>query len=128
MAKVLMIEDDADIRGLYIEGLRQQHKDIEIFAANSAQAALDALDEIEPDVVILDIMLPAHNGVTVMYEMQSYGDWSNIPIIVFSSIRKKDLFTNEQLLAKLNVVEYCYKPTTPPSKLAEAVGRVVGVK
>jgi len=121
---VLLVEDDAELRGLYAEALLADG--IEVTAANTAQAALDALEESRPDIVILDIMLPVHNGLTIMYEMQSYDDWSRIPIIVLSAIPKADIFVNDDLIERLNIAEYLDKSLTAPTELPIIIKRVLG--
>lgn len=122
---ILLVDDDAELRDLYAQVFIQAG--MKIVAANTAQAALDALEDSIPDVIILDILLPVHNGVSVMYEMQSYEDWANIPVIVLSSVPEEDIFPNSDLLQRLNVVSYCYKPATPPSRLLEIVKGIKNV-
>lgn len=122
MKKVLIVEDDSEMRTLYAQALAGDG--FEVIAANSAQAALDALEEMMPDVVVLDIMLPVHNGITILYEMQSYDDWAEIPVIVLSAIPQEDIFSNDELMDRFNISKYCNKSDTPPTALAKTVAQV----
>jgi two-component system phosphate regulon response regulator PhoB len=61
--KVLVVEDETDIRDLLTFNLRQQGYDVA--AAESGGAALDELGPFSPDLVILDLMLPDMTGIEV---------------------------------------------------------------
>lgn len=123
MASVLVVDNDSITRGQYIASLQQAgHL---VAAANSAQSALDAIEELKPDIVILDIVLSVHNGITVLYEMMSYADWSRIPVIILSSIPKADFANSDDIWKRLNVVSYCHKSTTRPAQLADIVSEQI---
>jgi two-component system, OmpR family, phosphate regulon response regulator PhoB len=61
--KVLVVEDETDIRDLLTFNLRQQGYDVA--SAESGGAALDELGPFSPDLVILDLMLPDMTGIEV---------------------------------------------------------------
>lgn len=42
------------------------------------------LDEITPDVIILDMLLPGATGVQLLHVLQSYADLQNVPVIICS--------------------------------------------
>ncbi len=48
-------------------------------------AAIEVLDRFIPDILILDIFLPGPNAVTLLHELQSYGDLAKVPVIVCSN-------------------------------------------
>lgn len=123
MASVLVADNDSIARGQYISGLQQAGHSVT--GASSAQATLDAIDEIKPDIIVLDIVLSVHNGITVLFEMMSYNDWSRIPVIILSSIPKADFANSDDIWKRLNVVSYCHKPTTRPAQLADIVSEQI---
>ncbi len=61
--KVLIVEDETDIRDLLTFNLRQQGYDVA--ATESGTAALDEIGPFSPDLVILDLMLPDMTGIEV---------------------------------------------------------------
>ncbi len=77
--KVLVVDDERQIRRAIRAGLRSQGFEVE--QADSGEAALDAIALDSPDVVILDLGLPDINGVEVVREVRS---WSTVPIIILS--------------------------------------------
>lgn len=77
---VLVVEDDdwfaeQEVRVLGSAGFR-------VTRVGDGIAAIDHLDRMKPDVVILDIFLPGANGVTLLHEMQSYTDLGTLPVVV----------------------------------------------
>jgi len=120
MPRLVLVEYDADLRSIY--GGSLQSAGYEVIAANTAQMALDALDENDDiDLVILDLALPVHNGITVLYEMMSYEDWIKIPVVVMSNVKQADLSEAAVVWQRSSLVAFLYKPGLRPSQLVQAV-------
>jgi two-component system response regulator BaeR len=51
-----------------------------------AHAAIDAIDDIHPDVIILDMLLAGSTAIALMHELQSYSDTGVIPIILCTNL------------------------------------------
>lgn len=111
--RVLLIEDDLFLLELYRQALAGVGYLVQ--AAQGAQEGLDLLDEYGADVVVLDLMLPAHGGIEALHELQSHSDWQAIPVIVLSSVPQSRLGHGN--LAELNIQHYLYKPDTTPTDL-----------
>ena len=89
--------------------------------ATSSQMGIDLADSQVPDVVVLELAIPWHNGIEFIYEFRSYAEWFNIPIIVFST-----LFTDKHhLLKKISIDEYLYKPVTTLQQLITTCNELV---
>ncbi len=76
--RVLLVEDDADIRRLYAIGLNQRGYEVRL-AANGAEA-VERIHEERPDVILLDWLMPLMDGGEVLSRV----DVNSIPIIVIS--------------------------------------------
>lgn len=90
----------------------------------SAQTALDALDENDEnriDILVLELQLGTHNGVELLYEIASYPEWKQIPVIVHSINPKVQDDTFAEAFSQLQVREILYKPTTNSAKLVNTV-------
>jgi DNA-binding response OmpR family regulator len=67
--KLLIVDDDADIRDLLAYRFRRLHYDV--IVAVDGVAALEAVEDVTPDVVLVDWMMPRMSGVEVCHELRS---------------------------------------------------------
>ena len=80
--KVLIVEDNSDIRRLYAIGLNQHGFEVKL-AANGAEA-MERIASEKPDVVLLDWLLPLMDGGEVLRKLSAEDGLAAIPIIVIS--------------------------------------------
>ncbi|HEU4759983.1 MAG TPA: response regulator transcription factor [Dehalococcoidia bacterium] len=80
MAKILVIEDEADIADFIRRGLNI--KGYEVATASSGEEGLDRAREFGPDLVVLDLMLPGMDGVEVCRLLRRESD---LPIIMLTA-------------------------------------------
>jgi two-component system response regulator MprA len=80
MPRILVIDDEPDITSFLRRGLTIKGYEVEV--AHSGRIALDAAREREPDLVILDIMLPDLDGVEVCRRLREF---TNAPIIMVTA-------------------------------------------
>ena len=83
MTRVLIVEDDAPIRELIVDGLRHDGYDVEE-ASNGAEA-LDQLRICCPDAIVLDLMMPAMHGWDFIEGYRNLTGGKSIPIVVLSA-------------------------------------------
>jgi two-component system KDP operon response regulator KdpE len=80
--KILIVEDDADVRlGLHVR-LKSNHYDV--FFAVDALSVLAEARKHEPDLILLDLGLPAGDGFVVMDRLKTVPALAIIPIVVVS--------------------------------------------
>ncbi len=79
--KVLIVEDNSDVRRLYAIGLNQRGFEVKL-AANGAEA-VERIAHEKPDVILLDWMMPLMDGEEVLNKLSANGS-AGIPIIVIS--------------------------------------------
>jgi CheY-like chemotaxis protein len=80
-AKVLIVEDNSDVRRLYAIGLNQRGFEVKL-AANGAEA-VERIGAEKPDVILLDWLMPLMDGDEVLRKLHENGNGS-VPIIVIS--------------------------------------------
>src|SRR6059036_3881944 len=80
-AKVLIVEDNSDVRRLYAIGLNQRGFEVKL-AANGAEA-VERIASERPDVVLLDWVMPLMDGGEVLAKLREVTDTA-IPVIVIS--------------------------------------------
>lgn len=89
MKKILIVEDDLLIRGIYRRKFELSGYQVEV--AEDGPTALKALETFAPDVLQVDIQMPGMSGVEVIREVRSRNAFKSIPIIVLSSLYRPDL-------------------------------------
>ena len=80
--KVLLVEDNADVRRLYAIGLNQRGFEVKL-ASNGAEA-VDRVAMERPDYILLDWLMPLMDGHEVLERLQTQNGSSDIEIIVIS--------------------------------------------
>jgi CheY-like chemotaxis protein len=80
--KVLLVEDNADVRRLYAIGLNQRGFEVKL-AANGAEA-VDRVASERPDYILLDWMMPLMDGQEVVERLDVQDNARGIEIIVIS--------------------------------------------
>lgn len=118
---ILIVEPNRLLADVYVRHLQAAGHAAR--AVRSAQDAVHAADEQMPDVVIVELQLPKHNGVEFLYEFRSYSEWLHIPIIIHSFVPPQEYSNCEMLKRELGVVESLYKPNTSLHQLGMAVLR-----
>jgi CheY-like chemotaxis protein len=78
--RVLIVDDDRDIREILGELLTEEGFTVE--ASWNGQTALTRLQEgLRPDVIVLDIMMPAMDGLTFRSLQRQHADLADIPVV-----------------------------------------------
>ena len=81
--KILIIDDEPDL--LNLVKARLEYYSYEVLYLGAGKDAIKAIHEKNPDLIILDIMLPDKNGYDICYEIKNNPDAASIPIILFTA-------------------------------------------
>ena len=79
-----MIEDDIFLRKIYRDKLTRSG--FEFIEATNGEEGLNKIISENPDLVLLDLILPRKNGFEVLYEMKRNEKTKNIPVIILSNL------------------------------------------
>ncbi len=79
--RILLAEDEPDLNRLIMDKLRAEHYSMD--SCRDGRAALDYLAAAEYDAVILDIMMPVVDGLTVLKKLRAQG--KNIPVLLLTA-------------------------------------------
>jgi CheY-like chemotaxis protein len=83
MKKILIIEDDQIVANVYRNKLAVEGYKVEL--ANDGESGLRIMRTFQPQIIILDLMLPTISGVDVIKEIRSDEQFVKTPIVVFSN-------------------------------------------
>jgi DNA-binding response OmpR family regulator len=111
--KILIVEDDADVRlGLHVR-LKASHYDT--FFASDALSAVSEARKQQPDLILLDLGLPGGDGFVVIDRLKSNTYLACIPIIVVSA---RDPQINKARALRVGVKAFLQKPVDNDELLA----------
>ena len=118
-AKILIVEDDDDLRrGLT---LRIRTLGYDVVVAQDGVGAVSVARQEHPDLVLLDIGLPAGNGIAVLERYANLPALCAIPVVVLTG---RDPRTTEPLLRKFDIAGFLRKPAEN-EVLAETIARAL---
>jgi DNA-binding response OmpR family regulator len=83
MAKILIIEDEATLAETLAENLAEEDHDV--VTASDGESGLAKAREVRPDLIILDIMLPILDGLSVCRILRKDANLSSVPIIMLTA-------------------------------------------
>ncbi|HTV75923.1 MAG TPA: response regulator [Candidatus Baltobacteraceae bacterium] len=121
MKKVLIIEDDQIVANVYRNKLAVEGYQAE--SAPDGESGLKLMRTFQPDVIVLDLMLPKMSGVDVIKQIRSEAEFSKLPIIVFSNTYLTNLI---QEAWKAGATKCLSKANCSPKEVLDVVRHTIG--
>jgi two-component system, response regulator len=121
MKKILIIEDDQILANIYRNKLAVEGYQVE--TANSGEYGLALMRSFQPDLILLDLLLPQMPGVEVIKQIRSERDFSKLPVIVFSNTYLTKLI---QEAWKAGATKCLSKASCSPKDVLDIVRQIVG--
>ena len=127
--KVLVVDDEPDVR-LFNVTVVEENGFTPIEASNGEEG-LKLLKEEQPDLVILDVLMPRQSGIRLFRDLKTDKALKHIPVILLSGIAKKTFLRSQKALTEFggeSVPEpeiYLEKPVEP-EELSAAIHKFIG--
>jgi two-component system alkaline phosphatase synthesis response regulator PhoP len=106
MKKVLLVDDNSDLRYSVIEGLKFISPDISFIEADGGEKALTLLKTQKVDAILLDIMMPGMDGWEVAARLKADSNLKKIPVLFLTA--KTDEFSKG--MGSITGEDYIEKP------------------
>src|SRR5258706_12658817 len=105
MSKKIVIADDEQFIALaYQDGLTRAG--YQVFVANNGVQTLEQVKAHNPDLVLLDLIMPKKDGFAVLKEMKAAPEMANIPVLILSNLSQA---TDAEETKKLGAVDFIVK-------------------
>ena len=119
--KALVIEDDHDLQYLY--QLKLENAGFTAKTAGNGEEGLRIAEEFQPDIILLDLMMPVMGGAEMLAKLRAT-DWgSSIRVIILTNISKDEA---PQALRFLRVDRYIVKAHHTPTQVIGIAQEIVG--
>lgn len=116
MAKILIVEDSEPIASMYQRQLEAEGHTVVI--ASDGKVGLAKVKSDNPDLVLLDIILPEISGLDFLAKMRSNSDTKKIPVVAISAFGSEE---NQKKALELGAKEFIEKENVNPSDVAKIV-------
>ncbi|TMA97502.1 MAG: response regulator [Deltaproteobacteria bacterium] len=111
--KILVVEDEPDIRKLVQYNLAQEH--FKVLEAEDGEQALKIVQRDKPNLLILDLMLPGLSGIELCRILRDRSDTAKLPILMLTA---KAGETDRVLGLEMGADDYLTKPFSPRELVA----------
>ena len=117
--KILVVDDEPDI--LKVTSIRLKKLGYNVLTAADGKEALDTMRSENPDLVLLDLVMPIMNGAEVCEQIKNDKTLKHTPIILFTASGSSDMTAEK--IKKIGADGYIVKPFEPE----ELMGKIEGI-
>ncbi|HMT56346.1 MAG TPA: response regulator [Candidatus Saccharibacteria bacterium] len=116
MPKIAIVEDDAAISQMY--RIKFEAEGYSVDTAENGKLGLALIEEMKPDIVLLDLMMPEMNGDEMLAKLRAT-DWGkDIKVIVLTNMGESEV---PATIKELKVKAFILKANMTPRQVAELV-------
>ncbi len=119
LKKILYVEDEPDIAQIAQLAL-ENIGGFELENCENGQVALEKGKVYQPDLILMDVMMPVMDGPTAFKEMQNIPEFANIPVVFMTAKVQPSEIEEYKLLGAAEVIPKPFDPMT----LAEQVRQI----
>jgi PAS domain S-box-containing protein len=105
---ILVIDNNQTNCDLLSRQLNRQGYTVTV--ATNGQQALEILQSMPYDLILLDILMPGMSGLEILSQLKNHSTWQHIPVIMISALDEIDSVTN---CIQLGAEDYLFKPFKP---------------
>ncbi|MCU0667266.1 MAG: response regulator [Patescibacteria group bacterium] len=119
--KIAIIEDDVAIAQMY--RIKFEAEGFVVETAENGVYGLELIQEMQPDMVLLDLMMPEMNGDEVLKQMRQQPWGANTKVIILTNMGEQEA---PAIIKELGVEAFIVKADMTPRQVAELVKKHVG--
>ena len=105
----IMIVDDIPVNTILLEKILEK-EGYRLYSYNNSLQAMEAITEIVPDILLLDIMMPGLDGMAFLKRLRSNNSYDNVRIIMVTAVSEQEEITKALAFGANG---YITKPISP---------------
>lgn len=113
---VLLVDDEDDIRTVACMSL-EAVGGWSVFSAASGPEGIELAARVAPDVVLLDVMMPAMDGPTTLRELRRRPDTADLPVVFMTARVRQQEIARYLALGAAGVIQKPFDPMRLPAEL-----------
>ena len=118
--KLLLVEDDITLRDIYAARFSIENYQLEV--ATDGESGLAKINELLPDVVLLDLRIPKINGFEVLRRVKENPKTKKIPVIILTALSGDE---DRRKCMEAGAAAFLTKAETMPKEVLAHVKRVL---
>jgi len=118
---ILVIEDDIQFYTLY--GTELQTRGYKVSNVSDGSLAVQTIKDQQPDLVLLDLVLPGRNGLDILREIRSQQEFEELKVVILTNYGGEE---NVSTALELGATDYVMKYKIVPSELADKIASLFG--
>ena len=116
MAKILLVEDDEMLHGMYTQKFKNQG--YEVASAFDGAEGIKMAAEETPDVILLDVIMPKMDGFVALKKLKKNNDTAAIPVILLTNLGQEE---DVRKGSELGADDYFIKANHTPQEVVDKV-------
>ena len=118
---ILVVDDEPSVRAMVLASIRVQATRYRVIEAGNATEAVVQAKQHQPDLVLLDVALPDHDGFWVCRSLKTGPETSHIPVVMLTAM---SLASDREQALEAGADGYIVKPFSPRALLEELERRL----
>ena len=118
LSRILYVEDDADIREIVKMSLEMVGK-YQVAACGSCADALDVVDDFDPELLLLDVMMPGVDGPETLHVLRLRESAATVPAIFITAKVQAGDMARYKDIGVLDVIVKPFDPIRLPEQIEE---------
>lgn len=116
MSKIAIIEDDSAISQMY--RIKFEAEGYEVETAENGKLGLALIEEMKPDIILLDLMMPEMGGEEMLQKLRETSWGKNIKVIILTNMGESEA---PPTIRELSIEAFILKANMTPRQVAELV-------
>ena len=113
---ILIIDDEEDVKAIAQMGL-EMAANWDVVTASSGQEGLSAAETKQPDVILLDLMMPDWDGKETLQQLKNNPNTANIPVILMTAKTQSAIASELEKLAIVGIITKPFRPLQLPEQI-----------